>query len=144
MAIVAVALLVYAGVYSQAQAARASKTAVLPVTVLAGTEHAEHNPVQPAAPSLALEEGARLYAQACAACHGPKGEGIATLGNTLVASEFLTKNDDMAVLAMIRAGREAGAAENQSGVAMPASGGRPDLTDQQLAAIIGYIRTGFP
>ena len=45
---------------------------------------------------------------------------------------------------MIRAGREPSAADNASGVAMPASGGRPDLTDQQLAAIIGYIRNGLP
>ena len=142
--IVALALLVYGAVYGQAQAAKEAKAAALPVTVLQGTEHAEHNPVQPATSSPALEEGERLYAQACAACHGPKGEGLATLGNTLVASAFITENDDAAVLAMIRAGREPGAADNRSGVAMPASGGRPDLTDQQLAAIIGYIRNGLP
>ncbi|MBI3959594.1 MAG: c-type cytochrome [Chloroflexi bacterium] len=143
-AIVAIALLVYGGVYGQAQAAKESKAAALPVTVLEGTEHAEHNPVQPAQPSPALEEGERLYAQACAACHGPDGAGIPTLGNTFVASEFLTANDDAEVLAMIRAGREPGAADNRSGVAMPASGGRPDLTDGQLAAIIVYIRNGLP
>ena len=142
--IVALALLIYGGVYGQAQAAKEAKAALLPVTILEGTEHAEYTPVQAAQPSLALEEGKRLYAQACAACHGPKGEGIATLGNTLVASAFIIENDDAAVLAMIRAGREPGAAENRSGVAMPASGGRPDLTDQQLAAIIGYIRNGLP
>lgn len=144
VAIIAVALLIYGGVYGQAQAAKEAKVAALPVTVLAGTEHAEHNPVQPGAASATLEEGKLLYAQACAACHGPNGEGIVTLGNTFVASEFLSTNDDAAVLAMIRAGREPGAADNASGVAMPASGGRPDLTDRQLAAIIGYIRNGLP
>ena len=141
---IAVALLIYGGVYGQAQEAKEAKAAALPVTVVAGTEHAEHNPVEPGTSPQALEEGKLLYAQACAACHGPNGEGIVTLGNTLVASEFLTTNDDAAVLAMIRAGREPGAADNASGVAMPASGGRPDLTDRQLAAIIGYIRNGLP
>ena len=62
--------------------------------------------------------------------HGASGPGFAI--------------HDAEVLAMIRAGREPGAADNRSGVAMPASGGRPDLTDQQLAAIIGYIRNGLP
>ncbi len=144
VAIIVLALLIYGGVYGQAQAAKEAKAAALPVTVLSGTEHAEHNPVEPATASPTLEEGKLLYAQACAACHGPNGEGIATLGNTLLESEFLTTNDDAAVLAMIRAGREPGAADNASGVAMPASGGRPDLTDRQLAAIIGYIRNGLP
>lgn len=143
IAMIAVALLIYGGVYGQAQAAKEAKAAALPVIVLAGTEHAEHNPVEPVTSAQTLEEGKVLYAQACAPCHGPNGEGIVTLGNTLVASEFLTTNDDAAVLAMIRAGREPSAADNASGVAMPASGGRPDLTDQQLTAIIGYIRNGL-
>lgn len=143
-AIVTIALLVYGGVYGQAQEAKAQKAAALPVTVLAGTEHAEHNPVEQVESSPALEEGKNLFAQACAPCHGPDGAGLPTLGNTLVASEFLAQKDDAAVLAMIRAGREPGAADNRSGVAMPASGGRPDLTDAQLAAIIGYIRNGLP
>jgi len=143
-AIVIVALLVYGGVYGQAQEAKAAKAAALPVTVLEGTEHAEHNPLEPSAASPTLEEGKALYEQACAACHGFDGAGIPTLGNTFIGSEFLATNDDAAVLAMIRAGREPGAPENKSGVAMPASGGRPDLTDAQLTAIIGYIRNAFP
>jgi len=142
--IIVLALLIYGGVYRQAQSVKESKAAALPVTVLAGTENADHNPVEPVQPSRSFAEGEKLYAQACAPCHGPDGAGIATLGNTFIASKFLATNDDAAVLAMTRAGREPGAADNDSGVAMPASGGRPDLTDQQLAAIIGYIRTGFP
>lgn len=144
VAIIALALLIYGGVYAQARAVKEAKVATLPVTLLAGAEHAEHNPVEPAAPSPALEEGKLLYAQVCAACHGSNGEGIATLGNGLFDSEFLTANDDAVVLAMIRAGREPDGVDNRSGVAMPASGGRPDLTDTQLAAIIKYIRNELP
>lgn len=142
-AIVLVGLLVYGGVLGQAQQAKAAKTAALPVTVLAGTEHAEHNPVEPTPADATLAEGKSLYEQACAACHGFDGAGIPTLGNTFIGSEFLATNDDAAVLAMIRAGRDPGTPENKSGVAMPASGGRPDLTDGQLTAIIGYIRNAF-
>lgn len=143
VALVVVALLVYGGVYGQAQAAQEARAAALPVTVLEGTEHAEHNPVEPTAPPATLAEGKRLYEQACAACHGFDGLGIATLGNGFVGSEYMTTNDDATVLAMIRAGREPGDADNSSGVAMPASGGRPDLTDEELAAIIEYIRSAF-
>jgi len=142
-AIVTVALLVYGGVYGQAQAKQASHPAPLAVTVLEGAENAESNAVEPASPAPSLEEGKRLYAQACAACHGPDGAGIPTLGNTLIASEFVTENSDADLLAMVRAGREPDAPDNRSGVAMPASGGRPDLTDDELAAIIIYIRNGL-
>jgi disulfide bond formation protein DsbB/mono/diheme cytochrome c family protein len=141
--IIAVALLIYGGVYGQAQAAKEQAAAALPVTVVQGTENAESNPVEPAQLAQTLKEGELLFAQACAPCHGPDGAGLATLGNTLVASEFINTNTDADVLAMIRAGREPGAADNASGVAMPASGGRPDLTDAQLNAIILYIRNGL-
>ena len=140
VAIIVISLLVYGGAYGQAREAKAAKAAALPVTVLPGTEHAEHNPVQSTA---TLAEGKVQYAQACAACHGPDGAGIPTLGNGFVDSEFMATNDDGAVLAMIRAGREPSAPDNKSGVAMPASGGRPDLTDKQMAAIIEYIRNEF-
>lgn len=143
VAFVALALLVYGGVYGQAQAAKEARPSTLQVTVLEGTEDAERNPVEPTVPPQALAEGKRLYEQACAACHGFDGLGIATLGNGFVGSDYMTATDDGSVLAMVRAGREPGAADNSSGVAMPASGGRPDLTDEELAAIIGYIRSAF-
>jgi len=141
--IIVVALLIYGGVYGQAQAAKEQAAAMLPVTVLHGTDHAENTPVEPDQLATTLKEGQLLFTQACAPCHGPNGEGLATLGNTLVASEFMNTNTDADVLAMIRAGREPGAADNSSGVAMPASGGRPDLTDVQMNAIILYIRNGL-
>lgn len=143
VAFVVLALLVYGGVYGQAQAAIAARPATLPVTVVPGAENAERNPVEPTVSAQTLTEGKRLYDQACAACHGFDGLGIATLGNGFVGSDYMATTDDAAVLAMVRAGREPGAADNSSGVAMPASGGRPDLTDVELAAIIGYIRSAF-
>lgn len=142
--IIVVALLIYGGVYGLAEEAKAAQqTATLPVTVLENAQNAESTPVEPEQLTATFEEGKVLFAQACAPCHGPNGEGIVTLGNTLVASEFMTNNSDADVLAMIRAGREPSATDNSSGVAMPASGGRPDLTDAQMNAIIFYIRNGL-
>ena len=42
---------------------------------------------------------------------------------------------------MIRAGRWPGDPANTSGGVMPPSGGRPDLTDDQLMAIVAYLRS---
>lgn len=86
--------------------------------------------------------GQQLYLQACAACHGQRGEGVTGLGNTLVGSELLQTGTDAEVLAVIRIGRDASADGNHSGVAMPPSGGRPDLSDDELLAIVDFLRSG--
>ncbi len=91
-----------------------------------------------------LADGERLYLEACAPCHGPDGRGLPTLGNSLVDSDFLREHSEDEILAMIRAGRDANAADNRSGVAMPPSGGRPDLSDEQLRAIVRYIQAWNP
>jgi disulfide bond formation protein DsbB/mono/diheme cytochrome c family protein len=98
------------------------------------------SPVEPEVVNAALIEGARLYQQACAACHGPQAEGVANLGTNLVTSEFMANHDDEAVLAMIRAGRMSNDPDNITGLVMPANGGRPDLTDQDMLVIIGFLR----
>ena len=43
--------------------------------------------------------------------------------------------------AVIRAGRELTDPENTTGLVMPPSGGRPDLSDEDILAIIYYLRT---
>jgi disulfide bond formation protein DsbB len=88
-----------------------------------------------------LVQGQRLYQEACASCHGLQRQGTAGLGNALAGSTFIREQSDEALLAFIRAGRANNDPANQSGLVMPASGGRPDLTDSQLSAIIRYLRT---
>lgn len=86
-------------------------------------------------------EGAQLYQESCAACHGPDAQGIAGLGNSLVDSQQVQSGDTAATLALIRTGISVDDPNNQTGLAMPASGGRPDLTDEQLLAIIDHLRS---
>ncbi len=85
-------------------------------------------------------DGQRLYLETCAGCHGQAGEGVAGLGNALVGSAFLQAHSAPEVLAMVRAGRTADAADNASGLVMPPSGGRPELTDADLLAIIDFLQ----
>lgn len=95
----------------------------------------------PAAISVdAAARGEQIYLQSCAACHGLDGMGVENLGNQLRASEFLASNSDEQLLAMIRAGRELNDPANTSGLVMPPSGGRPDLSDADILAIIQYLR----
>lgn len=91
--------------------------------------------------AAAIADGQELYTKACAVCHGPDGGGIATLGSNLIDSTMIQTGTDEEILAYIRAGSLADAADNQSGIAMPASGGRPDLSDEQMLSIVRYLRT---
>jgi disulfide bond formation protein DsbB len=86
-------------------------------------------------------EGHALFVQACGACHGANAEGVTSLGNTLVANEFVQGLDDTELLQFIRTGRDLNSPENTSGLVMPPSGGRPDLDDTQMQAIITYVRS---
>lgn len=85
-------------------------------------------------------EGATLYAQACAVCHGPDGNGVDSLGTSLVASSRVTESTAEELLAYIRKGSALNDPDNQSGIAMPASGGRPDLSDAEMLAIIEHVK----
>jgi cytochrome c5 len=95
-------------------------------------------------PDPASIDGATLYQQACAACHGLQLEGVDGLGNTLAPSEFVTERSDEEMLAFIRAGRGLDDPDNTSGLVMPESGGRPDLGDAQMLAIVQHMRTAQP
>jgi disulfide bond formation protein DsbB/mono/diheme cytochrome c family protein len=97
----------------------------------------------PTADTELLARGARLYREACAACHGLNGEGLPNLGNALAGAEWLRTASDAELLERIRTGVPVNDPTNQSGLAMPPSGGRPDLTDEDLLAIIHYLRTEF-
>lgn len=87
-----------------------------------------------------LAEGRDLYGQACAACHGTNGEGVNGLGSPLAASALLAQSTDQELLVQIRNGLAANDPHNESGIAMPGSGGRPELTDEELMKIIYFLR----
>lgn len=89
-----------------------------------------------------IAEGRRLYGETCAACHGANGEGVAGIGSSLIDSPLVAQSTDEELLLQIRTGLNAGDQHNESGITMPASGGRPDLTDDELRLIIQYLRAG--
>ena len=95
----------------------------------------------PTTTPTSLENGASLYSQACASCHGANGIGAEGLGTALANSPQITNLTESEMFAIIRDGRAADAPSNRTGIAMPPSGGQPDLTDEQIVDIILYIQS---
>jgi disulfide bond formation protein DsbB len=85
--------------------------------------------------------GGKLFRQTCSTCHGMKGEGIDKLGKTLIGNEFVALQSDQALVQFLIEGRPATHPDNTRGVDMPPRGGNPNLTEQDLASIIAYVRT---
>jgi disulfide bond formation protein DsbB len=99
-------------------------------------DHAAHG----GAAGADVGRGEQLYLESCAACHGIDALGVVNLGNQLAGSDYLNSKTDAELLAMIREGRDLNHPENTTGLVMPPSGGRPDLSDQDLLSIIAFIR----
>ncbi len=76
-----------------------------------------------------------IFNESCAGCHGPANAGM-----QLMRPEFMKGKSDLELMAMIRAGRNANAMDNYSGVAMPANGGRLTMTDEDLLAVVKYLK----
>ncbi len=77
----------------------------------------------------------------CAACHAPDGTGVEGLGKDMTTSEFIAGKTDAELVEFIKIGRPATDAANTTGVDMPAKGGNPAFTDEDLLNIVAYIRT---
>lgn len=85
--------------------------------------------------------GQTTFNNRCTVCHGPGGEGIVGLGKPLTTSEFASGLTDDELLAFLQAGRPSDDPLNTTGIAMPARGGTPALSDDELVDVIAYLRT---
>jgi disulfide bond formation protein DsbB len=88
--------------------------------------------------------GERIFSTVCTACHGFNGGGISGLGPSFIGNEFVNTHSNTQLLEFVKVGRAVTDPVNKSGVAMPARGGNPSLTDEDLAAVIVYIRSLNP
>ena len=89
----------------------------------------------------AVKAGKTTFMMVCAACHNPKATGIKGLGKPLIGSAFFNGHTDAELLKFLQTGRPVTDPLNTTGVIMPARGGRPTLTDTDLANVIAYIRS---
>jgi mono/diheme cytochrome c family protein len=79
--------------------------------------------------ALAADEGADVYKSKCAMCHGPDGKGKMA-GTKDLSSGEIQKMSDADLTAAITNGKPP---------KMPAYKGK--LTDAQIKAVVGYLRT---
>ena len=91
---------------------------------------------------VALGEG--IFNSTCIACHGLGGVGVAGLGKPLVGSEFVSGLTDDELVQFIIAGRTEDDPLNTTGMAMPPRGGNASLTDDDLRAVVAYLRSLSP
>lgn len=92
-----------------------------------------------AATEDALAIGKTVYSQTCVACHGANGKGtIPGVSDFTDADGPLAKSDDE-LISSIRDGL----VTPGKPLSMPAKGGNPSLSDEEIQAILVYLRETF-
>ncbi len=84
--------------------------------------------------------GQATYAQSCAVCHGPSGDGVHSLGKPLRNSAFVQEQSDEQLIAVITDGRKPSDPGNTTGALMPARGAQ-SLGDDKITAVVAYLRS---
>ena len=89
------------------------------------------------------EAGKEVFMSICIACHGPDAKGLPGLGKSLHPSdsEFIRGKTDDELVKFIMVGRTPDDPLNTTGVGMPAKGGNPAITEQQLYDVVAFIRS---
>lgn len=98
-------------------------------------------PAVAAAPVGDAANGAKIFATACVACHGPEAKGVTGLGKDLTTSEWTPQQTDEQLIEFIKRGRDAGDPLNTTGVAMPPKGGNPAMSEQEIVDIVAFMRS---
>jgi len=88
-----------------------------------------------------ISQGQQIYSRQCAGCHGQDARGLPNLGLSLVGSQFVNERTDAELVEFIIVGRLPSDPENRTGIIMPGKGGNPALTEEDILAIVAYIRS---
>ena len=88
-----------------------------------------------------VTRGGELFVGTCSACHGPDAKGLPNLGKDLTTSEYVRDSSDEVLVTLLKEGRPSGHELNTTGVDMPPKGGNPSLNDDDLQALVAYVRS---
>ena len=83
--------------------------------------------------------GRTIYSQTCIACHGANGKGAIPGGADLTKGGGALSKPDEALLNSIIDGFQSPG----SALAMPPNGGNPTLTQEDVKAVLAYLRAEF-
>jgi len=87
-----------------------------------------------------ITRGKQVYLEQCLACHQVDGLGVQGMNPPLVRTKFVT-GDKKALVKIVLTGLQGVQidGEDYHGVMAP----HPDLTDQQIADVLTYVRNSF-
>jgi disulfide bond formation protein DsbB len=91
--------------------------------------------------SESLVDGKALFMVTCPACHGQDAKGVTGLGKDMTTSEFIKGLSDAELVEFIKLGRPADDPLNTTGIPMPAKGLNMALSDDEILAIVKFIRS---
>jgi mono/diheme cytochrome c family protein len=90
----------------------------------------------------AMTAGAAIYRDACSGCHAIDGKGVPELFPALASSSSVRSEDAASLIRVIlRGARSVATSAEPTAPAMPAFGWQ--LDDEQLAAVVTYIRNSW-
>lgn len=84
--------------------------------------------------------GREIFLANCSVCHGQDGQGVTGLGEPLAGDEFVRTTSIEDLREFLIVGRPASHPLNITGVTMPARGGNPSITDEQLEQVAAYLK----
>jgi len=109
-------------------------------TLAPATATAEPEPAATIGDAVA---GEQTYKGTCIACHGPDAKGVPNLGKSLHPSDsdFISSRTDDELVEYIKVGRTPDDPLNTTGVGMPAKGGNPALSEEDMYNVVAFMRT---
>ena len=94
------------------------------------------------ADDLAMVAGAAIYRDQCSACHGLDGRGVPRLFPSVAESTAVRSDDPLSLVRIVlRGARSVATKEEPTAPGMPAYGWQ--LSDEQVAAVLTYIRNSW-
>jgi len=86
-------------------------------------------------------DGEALFKVTCPSCHGADAKGVQGLGKDMTTSAFIKGLSDAELVEFIKLGRAADDPLNTTGIPMPAKGLNMALSDDEILAIVKFIRS---
>ncbi len=77
----------------------------------------------------------------CPSCHGADAKGVQGLGKDMTTSAFIKGLSDAELVEFIKLGRPVDDPLNTTGIPMPAKGLNMALSDDEILAIVQFIRS---
>ncbi len=112
----------------------AALTVLTSVTACGGGE-------APPSDAASVQEGQQIYGRICATCHGGDANGMPSLGKGLRDNAYTQSLSDSELVEFLKEGRSAADPLNETGIDMPPRGGDPTISDEELLAVVAYLRT---